>query len=97
MTIYILRIKTLIEYEFEECENFYFLSAEARAQFREEYIIQHTRDGKWIPNINSIDFEEDEGDLSYVKDEMTLEQFEALFEVEVDTFINKDKYISCNK
>lgn len=90
MTIYILRIKKLIEYEFEESENFYFLSAEARAQFREEYIRQHTRDGKWIPNINSIDFDEDEGDLSYVKDEITLEQFEALFKVEVDALINED-------
>ena len=89
MTIYILRIKTIIEYEFVECENFYFLSAEARSQFREEYIRDHTRDGKWIPNINSIEFSEDEGDLSYVKDEMILEQFEALFGVEVDTLIEE--------
>ena len=82
MTLYILDIQITIEYEFDERETHFFLTPEDRDSYRESYLKGHTReDGKYIPNINSIDFYEREHDFEDVKDEMTIEQFEELFNV----------------
>ena len=91
MKIYILDIEKTIEYEFDKEETCFFLTPEDRANFREAYLKSHTReDGSYIPNITSMRFYEREYEFADIKDEMSVEQFENLFGVNVDILIDRE-------
>ena len=90
MKIYRLYIKTTIEYEYINEDIEFFLSEENIQQFKKEFIKQHSRpDGSWIPNINYIDFEEDEITFEEAKFDMSVAQFEELFNVNIDKYLRK--------
>ena len=83
MNVYKLTIEETIEYEFTtKCVHFY-LTKDAMKNARDTYRLDNTKDGKWIPNISSIDFTEEEISFDDAKCDMTIDQFEDLF----DTYV----------
>ena len=83
MTVYKLTIEETIEYEYSATTIGYYLNKDEVKVAIAEYKKSHTKDDKWIPNISSVNF--DEGEISFddAKSEMTIEQFEDLF----DTYV----------
>ena len=82
MNIYRLAVDMTFEYQYDECEMYYFLTKEARESKREELKQYYIReDGSYLPNLTSIRFYDAEYDFEQLKDEMTIEQFEELFNV----------------
>lgn len=80
MTIYKLTIETTIEYEYEEIKIRFYLTKEDMKKDIEKIKTRHTnKDGSWIPNISSMRFYEEEVSFEDTKDEMTIAQYEELF------------------
>jgi len=80
MTIYKLTIETTIEYEYEEIKIIFYLTKEDMKKDIEKIKTKHMKkDGSWIPNISSMRFYEEEVSFEDVKDEMTIAQYEKLF------------------
>lgn len=88
--IYRLRIEQIIEYEYEHVWYKFYLTEEDMKKDREQIEKSNKRpDGSWIPNITSMYFEEDETTFEDAKNEMTISQFEELFNLDIADFINK--------
>lgn len=83
MNIYKLTIDEYIEHEFKNTIICFYRTKEEMEHDHDLYKLKHTRDGKWIPNITSVDFDFEELDFDDAKDEMTITQFEELF----DTYV----------
>lgn len=83
MNVYKLTIEETIEYEFTTKYIHFYLNEEDMKNAHDRYRLEHIRDGKWIPNITSIDFTEEEISFEDAKSEMNIEQFEDLF----DTYV----------
>ena len=83
MNVYKLTIEETIEYEHSATTICYYLTKDEVAAAIAEYKKSHTKDGKWIPNISSVIFDEKEISFDDAKSDMTVEQFEDLF----DTYV----------
>lgn len=83
MNIYKLTVTKFIEYEYEEVETHFYRTKDDMEQDRLAIEESNKRDGKWIPNITSVDFDFEELDFEDAKDEMTIAQFEELFDTVV--------------
>jgi hypothetical protein len=83
MNLYKMTVTQFIEHEYE-IVNKYFYRTESEMQ-HDKFEIEriYKRDGKWIPNITSVDFDFEEIDFEDAKDEMTIAQFEDLFDTVV--------------
>lgn len=79
MNVYKLTIEETIEYEYSATTIGYYLTKDEVKAAIAEYKKTHTKDGKWIPNISSVNFDEEEISFGDAKSEMTIEQFEDLF------------------
>lgn len=83
MNIYKLTIDEYIEYEFKNTTVCFYRTKEEMETTRDRYRLEHIRDGKWIPNISSINFTEEEISFDDAKCDMTIDQFEDLFDIYV--------------
>ena len=83
MNVCKLTVTKFIEYEYEQVEVRFYRTKDEMEQDRLSIETSNKRGGKWIPNITSIDFDFEELDFDDAKDEMTIEQFEDLF----DTYV----------
>lgn len=83
MNVYKLTIEETIEYEYSATTIGYYLTKDEVTAAIAEYKKSNTKDGKWIPNISSVNFDEEEISFDDAKSEMTIEQFEDLF----DTYV----------
>lgn len=83
MKLHKMTVTKFIEYEYEIVDK-YFYRAESE-MYHDKFEIErnYKRDGKWIPNITSVDFDFEEIDFEDAKDEMTIAQFEDLFDTVV--------------
>lgn len=95
MNIYKLTIDEHIEYEFKNTTICFYHTKEEMETARDRYRLEHIRDGKWIPNISSIDFYEEEVSFEDLKDEMTVKQLEELFNTVVS--VNDSGELVVNK
>lgn len=53
-------------------------------KYKNEYDAKNRRNGKYIPNITSIDYEITSVNFEEMKSEMTVEQYEEFFGVKLD-------------
>jgi hypothetical protein len=83
MILYKLTVTKFIEYEYEEVETHFYRTESEMQQDCLAIEENNKRDGKWIPNITSVDFDSEEIDFEDAKDEMTITQFEDLFDTVV--------------
>ena len=83
MNVYKLTIEETIEYEYSATTIGYYLTKDEVTAAIAEYKKSHTKDGKWVPNISSVNFDEKKISFDDAKSEMTIEQFEDLF----DTYV----------
>lgn len=82
MNYYRLGIYMQIEYEYTENEAYFFKTAQEAEDFKNEYDGDHKRkDGSYIPNINFIEYDIDEVSYEEMKEEITVYQFEKMFNV----------------
>ena len=66
--------------DWENTENYFFKTQDDAEAFKEEYDRVNTKaDGSYIPNIHSIDYYFEENDFNNLKDEMTILDYENLF------------------
>ena len=86
MNVCKLTVTKFIEYEYEEIETHFYLTKDEMEQDRLAIETSNKRDCKWIPNITSVDFDSEEIDLDDAKEEMTVAQFEKLFNTTVTPF-----------
>lgn len=83
MNVCKLTVTKFIEYEYEEVEVRFYRTKDEMEQDRLAIETSNKCDGKWIPNITSVDFDFEELDFDDAKDEMTIAQFEELFDTVV--------------
>lgn len=83
MNVCKLTVTKFIEYEYEQVEVHFYRTKDEMEQDRLAIEASNKRDGKWIPNITSVDFDFEEIDFEDAKDEMTIAQFEDLFDTVV--------------
>lgn len=82
MKYYRLGIYMQIEYEYTEEEIYFFRTAQEAKDFKNEYDEDHRReDGSYIPNIDFIEYDIDEVSYEEMKKEITVSQFEKMFNV----------------
>ena len=82
MNYYRLGIYMQIEYEYMENEIYFFRTAQEAEDFKNEYDGNHKRkDGSYTPNINFIEYDIDEVSYEEMKEEITVSQFEKMFNV----------------
>ena len=79
MKLYKMVVTTFIENEYEITDTYFYLTESEMQQAQCSIEAENKRDGKWIPNITSMDFYLGEVSFEYAKDEMTITQFENLF------------------
>lgn len=66
--------------DWERIEKYFFKTEDEAKFFKVEYEKEHTRaDGSYIPTISSIDYYYEENDYNNLKDEMTIADYELLF------------------
>ena len=66
--------------DWERTENYFFKTQDEAKAFKEHYERTNTKaDGSYIPNISSIAYYFEENDFNNLKDEMTISQYEDLF------------------
>lgn len=66
--------------DWERTENYFFKTQDEAKAFKEHYERTNTNaDGSYIPTICSIDYYFEENDFNNLKDEMTISQYEDLF------------------
>lgn len=64
----------------ENTENYFFKTKDEAEAFKGQYEKEHTKDdGSYIPNISSIAYYFEENDFNNLKDEMTISDYENLF------------------
>lgn len=82
MKYYRLGIYMQIEYEYTREETHFFKTAQEAEDFKNEYDKEHKReDGSYIPNIDFIDYDIDKVSYEEMKEEITVSQFEKMFNV----------------
>ena len=66
--------------DWERTENYFFKTQDEAKAFKEHYERTNTKaDGSYIPTIYSINYYFEENDFNNLKDEMTISQYEDLF------------------
>lgn len=66
--------------DWENTEKYFFKTIEETKAFQEKYEKEHTKDdGSYIPTISSIEYYFEENDFNNLKDEMTILDYENLF------------------
>ena len=66
--------------DWENTEKHFFKTNDEAKVFKELYEKEHTKDdGSYIPNISSIAYYFEENDFNNLKDEMTISDYENLF------------------
>ena len=66
--------------DWENTEKYFFKTNDEAKAFKEQYEQEHTQDtGSYIPTISSIDYYFEENDFNNLKDEMTISDYEKLF------------------
>lgn len=82
MIYYRLGIHKQIEYECTKEEVHFFKTAQEAEDFKNEYDEDHKKeDGTYIPNIDFIEYDIDEIFYERMKEEITVSQFERMFNV----------------
>ena len=91
MKIYVLYIEQTIEYEYENNSYKFYLTEEEMHEDRLR-IERHNKqpDGKWIPNITSMSFDESSMSFEDAKSLMTVAEFESLFNKHVDDLFREE-------
>ena len=84
MKLFRLKIEVMVEYEIRDCWYEFYLTQEDMNMSKEEIKKRYKRqDGSYIPNVNNIYFDERFIDWEEAKEDMTVLQFEQLFNKEV--------------
>lgn len=78
MLIYKLEIE-IIGNDWERTEYYFFKSYDEREEFKKKYEKEHTKNGEYIPTISSIHYFDEDTVYERIKDEMTISQYEDLF------------------
>ena len=66
--------------DWENIENYFFKTGDEAKAFKERYEKEHTKDdGSYIPTISSIEYYFEENDFNNLKNEMTILDYENLF------------------
>ena len=79
--IYQLCIEQTVEYEYDSQRYEYALTRDEAIKLKEKIIFDNRRNGNWIPNITSLTIDINECDTKDILDEITIEQFEQLFDI----------------
>ena len=70
--------------DWENTEKYFFKTIEETKAFQEKYEKGHTKDdGSYIPTISSITYYFEENDYNNLKDEMTISDYEKLFNTKI--------------
>lgn len=70
--------------DWERTENYFFKTKDEAEVFKEHYEKSNTKDdGSYIPTISSIGYYFEENDFNNLKDEMTILDYENLFNTEL--------------
>lgn len=94
MNVYCLYVTKTIEYEYENKEKYFFFEQKDVDDFKEEYLKKHKRpDGRFIPNITSIDFEQELLSLNELKQVATIADIEELtgFPIDISGYFLNNK------
>lgn len=78
MLIYKLEIE-ITGNDWERTEYYFFKSYDEREEFKKKYEKDHTKNGEYVLNISNICYWEEENDYENIKSEMTIDQYEDLF------------------
>lgn len=78
MLIYKLEVEITGD-DWERTEFYFFKSYDEREEFKKEYEKEHTKNGEYIPTISSINYYDEDTVYEQVKYEMTIGQYEKLF------------------
>lgn len=78
MLIYKLEVEITGD-DWERTEFYFFKSYDEREKFKNKYKKDHTKNGEYIPNITSICYWEEDNVYENIKSEMTINQYEDLF------------------
>lgn len=78
MLIYKLEIE-ITGNDWERTECYFFKSYDEREEFKNKYKKDHTKNGEYIQNITSICYWEEDNVYENIKSEMTIDQYEDLF------------------
>lgn len=78
MLIYKLEIE-ITGNDWERTEYYFFKSYDEREEFKNKYKKDHTKNGEYVLNITNICYWEEDNDYEKIKDEMTISQYEDLF------------------
>ena len=78
MLIYKLEVEITGD-DWERTEFYFFKSYDEREAFKNKYKKDHTKNGEYIPNITSICYWEEDNVYENIKSEMTINQYEDLF------------------
>ena len=78
MLIYKLEVEITGD-DWERTEFYFFKSYDEREEFKNKYKKDHTKNGEYIPNITSICYLEEDNVYENIKSEMTINQYEDLF------------------
>lgn len=70
--------------DWENTENYFFKTKAEAEAFKEQYDRINTKpDGSYIPTISSIDYYFEENDFNNLKNEMTIANYENLFDTKL--------------
>lgn len=70
--------------DWEDIGNYFFKTKEEAEAFKEQYDRINTKsDGSYIPTISSIDYYFEENDFNNLKNEMTIANYENLFDTKL--------------
>lgn len=66
--------------DWDSTEKYFFKTIDETREFQKEYEKKHTKDdGSYIPTISSICYYYEENDFNNLKNEMTVSDYEELF------------------
>lgn len=65
--------------DWERKETYFFKSYDEREEFKKKYEKEHIKNGEYIPTISSIHYYNEDTVFEQVKNEMTIEQYENIF------------------
>lgn len=82
MIIYKLEIE-IIGDDWERTEYYFFKSYDEREKFKKVYEKVHTKNGEYVPTISSIHYFDEDTVYEKIKDEITISQYEKLFNCKV--------------
>lgn len=78
MLIYKLEVE-ITGNDWERTEYYFFKSYDEREEFKKKYKKEHIKNGEYIPTISSIHCFDEDIVYEQIKDEMTISQYEDLF------------------